>query len=79
MCRLSEVTAGVYTTPLSHAYIFCLHQPPLVIFLIYTLQSSVSDVYTHLMPYYCLQDCHYFFRTALKGLAISTFVSPLHA
>ena len=31
------------------------------------------------MPPYCLQDCHYFYRTALRGLNISTRVSPLHA
>jgi hypothetical protein len=30
------------------------------------------------MPPYCLQDCHYFFRTALRGLSISTTVSPLY-
>lgn len=31
------------------------------------------------MPAYCLQDCHYFYRTALRGLNISTAVSPLYA
>jgi hypothetical protein len=31
------------------------------------------------MPSYCLQDCHYFYRTALRGLNISTRVSPLYA
>lgn len=31
------------------------------------------------MPSYCLQDCHYFYRTALRGLNISTSVSPLYA
>lgn len=31
------------------------------------------------MPSYCLQDCHYFYRTALRGLNISTYVSPLYA
>lgn len=31
------------------------------------------------MPSYCLQDCHYFYRTALRGLNISTHVSPLYA
>lgn len=31
------------------------------------------------MPPYCLQDCHYFYRTALRGLNISTCVSPLYA
>lgn len=31
-----------------------------------------------LMPSYCLQDCHYFYRTALRGLNISTSVSPLY-
>lgn len=30
------------------------------------------------MPAYCLQDCHYFYRTALRGLSISTSVSPLY-
>ncbi len=30
------------------------------------------------MPGYCLQDCHYFYRTALRGLNISTAVSPLY-
>lgn len=32
----------------------------------------------NLMPSYCLQDCHYFYRTALRGLNISTSVSPLY-
>ena len=31
------------------------------------------------MPSYFLQDCHYFYRTALRGLNISTSVSPLYA
>ena len=31
------------------------------------------------MPPYFLQDCHYFYRTALRGLNISTSVSPLYA
>ena len=31
------------------------------------------------MPSYYLQDCHYFYRTALRGLNISTHVSPLYA
>lgn len=31
------------------------------------------------MPSYFLQDCHYFYRTALRGLNISTRVSPLYA
>jgi hypothetical protein len=34
---------------------------------------------SHVMPSYCLQDCHYFYRTALRGLNISTTVSPLYA
>lgn len=31
------------------------------------------------MPAYCLQDCHYFYRTALRGLNVATFISPLYA
>ena len=31
------------------------------------------------MPSYYLQDCHYFYRTALRGLNISTSISPLYA
>lgn len=31
------------------------------------------------MPVYCLQDCHYFFRSALRLLNISTNISPLYA
>lgn len=31
------------------------------------------------MPSYYLQDCHYFYRTALRGLNISTSVSPLYS
>ncbi|OCK80178.1 hypothetical protein K432DRAFT_382459 [Lepidopterella palustris CBS 459.81] len=31
------------------------------------------------MPAYCLQDCHYFYRSALRLLSISTFISPLYA
>lgn len=33
---------------------------------------------TSVMPTYYLQDCHYFYRTALRGLNISTSVSPLY-
>lgn len=32
-----------------------------------------------LMPAYCLQDCHYFYRSALRLLNVVTFISPLHA
>lgn len=28
---------------------------------------------------YCLRDCQYFYRTALRGLNIGTHVSPLYA
>lgn len=31
------------------------------------------------MPNYYEHDCHYFFRTALRGLSITTLVSPLHS
>jgi len=31
------------------------------------------------MPAYYLQDCHYFYRTALRGLSICTSISPLYA
>lgn len=31
------------------------------------------------MPYYCLHDCHYFYRTACKGLNVSTAIIPLYA
>lgn len=31
------------------------------------------------MPAYCLQDCHYFYRSALRLLSISTSISPLYA
>lgn len=31
------------------------------------------------MPVYYLQDCHYFYRTALRGLNVSTTISPLYA
>lgn len=31
------------------------------------------------MPAYCSQDCHYFYRTALRGLNICTTVSPLYS
>lgn len=27
------------------------------------------------MPSYCLQDCHYFYRTALRLLSIPTFLA----
>jgi len=30
------------------------------------------------MPNLYQQDCHYFFRTALRGLSVTTLVSPLH-
>ena len=35
--------------------------------------------HSSVMPSYCLQDCHYFYRTALRGLNISTSISPLYA
>ena len=31
------------------------------------------------MPGYYHQDCHYFYRTSLRGLSIATLVSPLHS
>lgn len=31
------------------------------------------------MPYYCLFDCHYFYRSALRLLSIASLVSPLYA
>jgi hypothetical protein len=31
------------------------------------------------MPAYCLQDCHYFYRSALRHLNIATSISPLYA
>lgn len=31
------------------------------------------------MPAYCLQDCHYFYRSALRLLNIDTSVCPLYA
>jgi hypothetical protein len=31
------------------------------------------------MPVYCLQDCHYFYRSALRHLNIATSISPLYA
>jgi hypothetical protein len=44
---------------------------------------------THLLPfkkalrvmpnYFLQEDCHYFYRTALRGLNVSTSVSPLYA
>lgn len=30
------------------------------------------------MPSYYNQDCHYFYRTTLRGLSIATLVSPLY-
>jgi len=31
------------------------------------------------MPPYCLHDCHYFYRTALRLLNIATLVAALYA
>lgn len=31
------------------------------------------------MPSYYHQDCHYFYRTSLRGLSVVTVVSPLHS
>lgn len=31
------------------------------------------------MPNYYHQDCHYFYRTRLRGLGIVTLVCPLHS
>lgn len=30
------------------------------------------------MPSYYNVDCHYFYRTTLRGLSIATLVSPLY-
>ncbi|TQW11756.1 hypothetical protein IF2G_00487 [Cordyceps javanica] len=38
-----------------------------------------SPVFIREMPAYCTQDCHYFYRTALRGLNICTTVSPLYS
>lgn len=32
-----------------------------------------------LMPCYCLHDCHYFYRSALRLLNISVYISAIHA
>lgn len=31
------------------------------------------------MPPYCSQDCHYFYRSALRLLSIPTFLACLYA
>ena len=31
------------------------------------------------MPAYYLQDCHYFYRTALRLLSIAVIISPLES
>jgi len=41
------------------------------------LQRCCSKI--SVMPAYYLQDCHYFYRTALRGLNICTTVAPLFA
>lgn len=48
---------------------------PLILYLCECRCRGVSSG----MPSYCFQDCHYFYRTALRGLNISTHVSPLYA
>ena len=40
------------------------------------LPSNLVTTLVH-MPSYCLQDCHYFYRTALRGLSIATLIAPL--
>lgn len=40
--------------------------------------TFLHEIHLFPMPAYCLQDCHYFFRTALRGLSVATQVSPLY-
>lgn len=41
--------------------------------------STLLRIAPVLMPAYCLQDCHYFYRSALRLLNICTSICPLHA
>lgn len=41
--------------------------------------SWIPLLLASVMPSYYLQDCHYFYRTALRGLNIETSVCPLYA
>jgi len=41
--------------------------------------TALQTCYACSMPGYYNQDCHYFYRTSLRGLSIATLVSPLHS
>lgn len=56
----------------------CSIIPQLKLKLPYTHTRPTAVQQASVMPAYYLQDCHYFYRTALRGLNISTSVSPLY-
>lgn len=41
--------------------------------------AGLQSVQRTSTPAYCLQDCHYFYRSALRLLLTSTFISLLYA
>lgn len=61
----------------SHSLLFSFLFP--VVSKLSTRSCPYVVALSSVMPSYFLQDCHYFYRTALRGLNISTNVSPLYA
>ncbi|KAI1836253.1 hypothetical protein DTO006G1_2462 [Penicillium roqueforti] len=49
----------------------------LLVLLSFARICSAHDIVP--MPSYCLQDCHYFYRTALRLLSIPTFLASRYA
>lgn len=43
------------------------------------LSSVIQKALRVMLDYFLEQDCHYFYRTALRGLNVSTSVSPIYA
>ncbi|UQC74424.1 uncharacterized protein CLUP02_01075 [Colletotrichum lupini] len=77
MCLFLSMLVPTTLTSLSElSPLFSLPSLPIY----YTILSRPDVVaLSGVMPPFCFQDCHYFYRTALRGLNISTNVSPLYA
>lgn len=59
-----------------HLRLLCVFYS-LTLTLTFSLALSRSQV--GMPTAYYLHDCHYFYRTALRGLNVNTCVSPLYA
>jgi hypothetical protein len=56
-----------------------VHIRPLVVLHLDSCPTVCTVAQRTPMPAYCLHDCHYFYRSALRLLNISTSISPLYA